>query len=87
MGLNMEDKDVQYEHGARKLQARPEIVHPNPVHTGDPADDPKYPYGLTEPAEDRGDATGHHDGVEPGKQVADKADPAGGQHKSARRPL
>lgn len=52
---------TSYESGARKPVAG-RSRRPDPVHTGDPADEPKRPFGLTEPEEDRGDATRHHDG-------------------------
>jgi hypothetical protein len=52
---------ANYESGARKPV--PGISRrPDPVHTGDRGDEPKRPFGLTEPEEDRGDAMRHHDG-------------------------
>ena len=54
-----------YESGARKLVERPDLKNDDLVHTGDPADEPKVPYGLTEPSGDRGDRTRHHDGQRP----------------------
>lgn len=59
------DDETSYESGARKPLAVPEFHQENPVHTGDPADEPKEPYGLTEPLSDRGSATRHYDGVQP----------------------
>lgn len=35
---------------------------PDPIHTGDSADRPKKPYGLTESVDDRGSGTRHYDG-------------------------
>jgi hypothetical protein len=52
-----------YEEGARAPKPG-RSLRPDPVHTGDPADEPKQPYGLTETMDDRGTRTGHHDGVE-----------------------
>jgi hypothetical protein len=34
--------------GARKLLSRPDIPEPDIIDTGDPADSPPKPYGLTE---------------------------------------
>lgn len=51
------------ESGARKpveAQRRPDVLD-----TGDRGDAPRTPYGLTEPNDDRGDATRHHDGRNP----------------------
>lgn len=48
--------------GARKFKARPDLDSPDVTHTGDRGDQPRIPYGLTEPTSDRGDATRHHDG-------------------------
>ena len=48
--------------GARKFVARPDLENPDVTHTGDRGDQPRIPYGLTEPMSDRGDATRHHDG-------------------------
>ena len=39
--------------GARKLEARLDLDNPDIIHTGDPDDEPKLPYGLTEPVEDK----------------------------------
>jgi hypothetical protein len=49
------------ETGARKLEPG-WGKRPDPTDTGDKADRPRKPYGLTEPNDDRGDATRHHDG-------------------------
>lgn len=38
--------------GARKLEARPDLKNPDIIHTGDPDDEPRRPYGLTEPRDD-----------------------------------
>lgn len=58
--------DINMRHtGARKFEAHPEIEkEPNPVHTGDRDDEPRVPYGLTEPQDDRGAATRRHDGTQ-----------------------
>ncbi|HTV68862.1 MAG TPA: hypothetical protein VMF90_10025 [Rhizobiaceae bacterium] len=42
---------AEYEHGARKLEDRPDLTEPDIIHTGDRSDEPRKPYGLTE-AED-----------------------------------
>lgn len=34
----------------------------DPIHTGDQGDEPKKPYGLTEPTSGHGEAPRHHDG-------------------------
>jgi hypothetical protein len=36
-----------YEEGARAPKPG-QSLRPDPIHTGDPADEPKQPYGLTE---------------------------------------
>lgn len=57
------EKDItEYETGARKLERRPELSAPDVIETGDRADRPKIPYGLTESVKDNGSATGHRDG-------------------------
>lgn len=60
-----DDERTAYESGARKLVERPDLKNDDLIHTGDPADEPKRPYGLTESSGDRGDATRHHDGRRP----------------------
>ncbi len=69
-----------YETGARKLQAEPAFKRENPVHTGDPGDEPKQPYGLTEPMDDRGNATRHHNGVQPSRRKETAGQFVGTQH-------
>ena len=59
--LPADDETVSYETGARK-PVEGESLRPDPIHTGDRGDEPKRPFGLIEPEEDRGDATRHHDG-------------------------
>ena len=39
--------------GARKLEARPDLKNPDIIHTGDPDDEPRKPYGLTEPPDEQ----------------------------------
>ena len=36
--------------GARKLEERPDLENPDVIHTGDPDDEPRVPYGLTDAA-------------------------------------
>lgn len=55
--------DNRRETGGRALKARPDLQNPDPMQDGDRGDRPKEPYGLTEPLDDRGDATRHHDGT------------------------
>jgi hypothetical protein len=50
------------ETGARAPKPDPVHRQPDPVDTGDRGDRPKKPYGLTEPMDDRGAKTRHHDG-------------------------
>lgn len=69
--------------GARKLKARPDLENPDIIHTGDPDDEPKLPYGLTEPDDDRGDAASNYDGrpARSGEVTA-----AGAEQASASKP-
>ena len=39
--------------GARKLEPRPDLENPDIIHTGDPDDEPRKPYGLTEPPDEQ----------------------------------
>ena len=62
----MED-DNNRETGAR--QPKPGVnIRPNPIHTGDRGDEPKEPYGLTEPIDDVDEKTLHSDGQQPSRQ-------------------
>lgn len=54
--------ETTYEEGARAPKPDPTYKAPNPVHTGDPADEPKRPYGLTEPVDETDNRTRHSDG-------------------------
>jgi hypothetical protein len=60
-GAGRELERHAYETGARKPLAGVSR-RPDPVHTGDAGDEPRKPYGLTEPTDDRGEATRHYDG-------------------------
>jgi hypothetical protein len=64
---NSEKDPTVYEEGARVPKAG-QSLRPDPIHTGDPADEPKQPYGLTETTDDRGTRTRHHDGFETPKK-------------------
>jgi hypothetical protein len=44
----MPGEPAEYEHGARKLEDRLDLQEPDIIHTGDPSDEPRKPYGLTE---------------------------------------
>lgn len=50
--------------GARKFTQRT-MPHPDPLDTGDPADRPQKPFGLSEPLDERRSSTRHDDGEEP----------------------
>lgn len=43
-------------------------LRPDPIHTGDRGDEPKKPYGLTEPADDADEKTRHSDGQRPSRR-------------------
>ena len=61
------DDNTEYEEGAR-VPKKGQSLRPDPVHTGDPADEPKQPYGLAEPMDDRGLVTRRQGGVEQPKK-------------------
>ena len=61
----MTEDSNRRETGGRKLEARPDAKMPDPLDTGDRGDKPREPYGLTEPLDDHGAETRHHDGTQP----------------------
>jgi hypothetical protein len=44
-------------------------LRPDPIHTGDRGDEPKGPFGLTEPVDDVDEKTRHSDGQQPSRQA------------------
>lgn len=61
---NSNDNASDYEEGAR-VPKPGRSRRPDPIHTGDKSDEPKEPYGLIEPREDRRQNARHDDGVMP----------------------
>ena len=72
--------DNNRESGARAPKPGTSL-RPHPIHTGDRADEPKEPYGLTEPDDDVDDKTRHSDGQQPSRQAA--SSPARGKISGA----
>lgn len=52
---------TSYETGARTPKPG-KSLRPDPIHTGDPADEPKKPYGLVEDSDDFNEKTRHSEG-------------------------
>ncbi len=65
MSSTSDPRDENERESGARVPKRGESRRPDPIHTGDKGDEPKQPYGLTEPLEDRGERTRHHDGVQP----------------------
>ncbi len=84
MSGNSEADENNRESGAR-VPKRGENRRPDPIHTGDKGDEPKRPYGLTEPVQDRGQSTRHYDGVQPPSNLQPSSVDEDGQPISEKR--